>query len=1391
MTIKKATYFVFPVGTKPLSQNAYYHALSEAQSGFYPIGKHRIWHGGIHIDENVISALKAESTDSMPQIKCIASGEIIAYRINDTFPSLEQDDKVSFYSSGFVLVRHLLQMDYIDPPPSLDNEFEVISGNDNMTKGINVRVFPGDNKIGFLSNGAQVTVILEKECNIAGYYWYPLESITNNYSSVPRLTVTEIKMHPKSAGQTMQCLGWISLGKSKLTSATQTITDQTDDPINNAAVKRGLAIRTSHNTNSDAISLLPIGSKIKLSEFNPSYTWAKVESLSTESYSSTPMIKGWVEIRHLQQLPVIQLKDKESHKLFFYSLYMHTADMLHYETFPKAIVPPYFPTDTYKVTSNNLDKVEGLNVRSAPMSGKENASNVLAVLQRGTKLKLHLDFQEKDKNGWYAIASLCDGYHSIPKLSAQNYTLSDGITNQTILGWIYISAKPDKSGEYTVGSYEKDTSTKSLGLRVRKGSSKGTIASMLPEGCIINTKTKIDLTNATYVKINANDIEKDKATLPLAEGDYFIWSKSLAATQNKQFMNKIVVLDKPLPVKAGEVIGHVGHYHFANQFVKKTPTIPNIYLPVSTIKPYKIEPLLHVELFTCENLPAFIKKTQDEAKKIAEEDKPFLLVDKGARLYKVSNEAEKLSIPKNVDIKIIDAAGLKWVKVKESYSLTINASNYGYILNSLDTKKMLHVDSKNHSQLIQAMNTLTDETLTSDDIPETINFTGNYINPITKKSTTNKKIAINTKNGFTDISVTVVRENKTIWVDCAELNKNGGRNNLSSVLSGWKNHPLTTPQTNDNLIVGYPQTINLIDSSQFKEEEKAIDDSKNEWQHITAGSDKDIEISGWVKTKQDNVKRVSQWEWSGFKQIEASQSTLPELRLSNIKAENRAKSKSTTNTESASSIGLSTKTTQLNNSSSTNSANDSSDLLAHLMLILKNINHDDSDEPLTHENLKSALRKPWLSEQFGHILVKYESEWYAEIDNEEKMTKWEALNDQITGMMQTFLDFLNQECDKGTALDKLKTRAIEQSLTTEEREKNINNSEAYLDSLSSLIRLAENNPEKKSKLEETKTYLSNNIELWEKEKQRIKTLLWWNYVAKKLEEKQSQTNKTPEETNTDEHSNPVKRENEVEQKVLPSLSANGKAWHFHPVGMQYLIANSAINYYVNDDGYIEGADIIFDKIPHIERPLPGKFNAIILHRTANENHKSVISGFREPLNLLGTHFVISRKGDIYQCASLFKHTNHIGPIRMRAIYEMRATQKEWLLYKGKTAIANSATEMKKEYPDRFPINQDAIGIEVAANYNENKKEWQVATEEQLKAVAKLVPMLQNIFQLTDDDLYQHQHISAKKSKEGWGLYPKSDNNNNAYPIIDESGDYVAIENAEYKRRYETEKGYKV
>lgn len=85
--------------------NTYFSVLSMAEDGFYPVGANGLWHGGIHFDGSTAGALMQG-----PGVRCMADGEVIAYRIDSAYPELEFEKGKVAYSRGFVLVKHRLQL---------------------------------------------------------------------------------------------------------------------------------------------------------------------------------------------------------------------------------------------------------------------------------------------------------------------------------------------------------------------------------------------------------------------------------------------------------------------------------------------------------------------------------------------------------------------------------------------------------------------------------------------------------------------------------------------------------------------------------------------------------------------------------------------------------------------------------------------------------------------------------------------------------------------------------------------------------------------------------------------------------------------------------------------------------------------------------------------------------------------------------------------------------------------------------------------------------------------------------------------------------------------------------------------------------------------------------
>ncbi len=88
--------------------------LAKATSGYFPLGRNGLWHNGVHFDGGTAGTLDQTS------VHCLADGEVVAYRIDDTSPTVRFTDNRQTIakpaSRNFVLVRHSLQ-----PPPIAGN----------------------------------------------------------------------------------------------------------------------------------------------------------------------------------------------------------------------------------------------------------------------------------------------------------------------------------------------------------------------------------------------------------------------------------------------------------------------------------------------------------------------------------------------------------------------------------------------------------------------------------------------------------------------------------------------------------------------------------------------------------------------------------------------------------------------------------------------------------------------------------------------------------------------------------------------------------------------------------------------------------------------------------------------------------------------------------------------------------------------------------------------------------------------------------------------------------------------------------------------------------------------------------------------------------------------
>lgn len=90
-------------------------------SGQYLVGSQGMWHGGIHITDATVPWCALSSDSAAEQeyvrepykgeqfIRCMAEGEIVAYRVCKDYEFIEWGDDRLYFSTSFVLVKHYIQ----------------------------------------------------------------------------------------------------------------------------------------------------------------------------------------------------------------------------------------------------------------------------------------------------------------------------------------------------------------------------------------------------------------------------------------------------------------------------------------------------------------------------------------------------------------------------------------------------------------------------------------------------------------------------------------------------------------------------------------------------------------------------------------------------------------------------------------------------------------------------------------------------------------------------------------------------------------------------------------------------------------------------------------------------------------------------------------------------------------------------------------------------------------------------------------------------------------------------------------------------------------------------------------------------------------------------------
>ncbi|WP_293367588.1 peptidoglycan recognition family protein [Nevskia sp.] len=184
---------------------------------------------------------------------------------------------------------------------------------------------------------------------------------------------------------------------------------------------------------------------------------------------------------------------------------------------------------------------------------------------------------------------------------------------------------------------------------------------------------------------------------------------------------------------------------------------------------------------------------------------------------------------------------------------------------------------------------------------------------------------------------------------------------------------------------------------------------------------------------------------------------------------------------------------------------------------------------------------------------------------------------------------------------------------------------------------------------------------------------------------------------------------------------------------------------------------ITDKVnSKIEKGALDVVNALVIHQTGANSAESSLSSYDNGSN--GAHFLISKDGVIYQTAQIDQKCWHVGKTRVKCLEMKSCTPEEFktvnalLFKKGEsyTVRVKSAydREATKTYPDRYPNNDDAIGIEIVGAFDSKAGAYETVNREQNASLVWLVEVLTAKLSITmADDVYRHGTIGYKQPTE--------------------------------------------
>lgn len=185
--------------------------------------------------------------------------------------------------------------------------------------------------------------------------------------------------------------------------------------------------------------------------------------------------------------------------------------------------------------------------------------------------------------------------------------------------------------------------------------------------------------------------------------------------------------------------------------------------------------------------------------------------------------------------------------------------------------------------------------------------------------------------------------------------------------------------------------------------------------------------------------------------------------------------------------------------------------------------------------------------------------------------------------------------------------------------------------------------------------------------------------------------------------------------------------------------------HVDSQGYILHARVTRTPRPLIEREDLNQIRGIIVHQTGGSSGASSLSSYLQK-NANGAHFLIDKDGTIHQVASLNKQTWHVGKLKARCVAEHSCSAAELTKLKRFNPTAEHRMESAKQVPQRYPSNEDSVGIEIVGALTAAGV-YEAVNAEQNTSLQWLVAEISSTYAIPLSEIFRHPVVSRKTPSE--------------------------------------------